>query len=96
METMTLRMDVSKDLFTLLGFSRPQAVAAMQEFSVLGLYRERKVSAGKAAELLGMGLREFVRLLARKGIPYFDYSEEELREEFRTLDEWQRHPGETL
>ena len=40
-----------------------------------------------------MGLirkREFIRLLARKGIPYFDYTVEELEGEFRTVDEWKR------
>ena len=46
-------------------------------------------SSGKAAELLGMTKREFIRLLARKGIPYFDYSPEELAEEFETVEAWE-------
>jgi len=90
METMVLEVAIPKDLFSMLGFSRDSAVEAIKEFSVLGLYLEQRISAGKAAELVGLRKREFVRLLARKGIPYFDYTDEELEEEFRTFDEWQR------
>jgi hypothetical protein len=28
--------------------------------------------------LMGIRKREFIRLLARKGIPYFDYTDEEM------------------
>ncbi len=90
METMVLEVAIPKDLFSILGFSRDRAAEAIKEYSVLGLYLEQTISAGKAAELMGLGKREFVRLLARKGIPYFDYTVEELEEEFRTFDEWQR------
>jgi predicted HTH domain antitoxin len=92
MDTMLLEVTIPKDLFSMLGFSRSEAAEAIKEFSVLGLYLEHKISAGKAAELLGIQKREFVRLLARRGIPYLDYSKEELEEEFRVADEWQ-HTG---
>jgi len=87
-ETMVLEVPLSKDLFSMLGFSRAEAVESLKEFSVLGLYLERKISAGKAAELMGVRKREFIRLLARKGVPYFDFTVEELEREFRTADEW--------
>jgi predicted HTH domain antitoxin len=90
METMTLEIAVPRDLFAMLGFSRYKAVEAIKEFSVLGLYQERRISCGKAAELMGIRKGEFIRLLARKGMPYFDYTEEELEEEFQTFDEWKR------
>lgn len=85
METMVLEVAISKELFSMLGFSKSGAVEAIKEFSVLGLYLERKISAGKAAELMGIRKREFIRLLARKHIPCFDYTDEELEEELRTL-----------
>lgn len=90
METMTLEIAVPQEMLALLGFSKPRVAEAIREFSVLGLYLERRISSGKAAELLGMRKREFIRLLARKGIPYFDYTDEELEEEFRAFDEWKR------
>lgn len=94
METMTLEIAVPKNLFTMLGLSKAQAATAVKEFWVLRLYLERRISAGKAAELLDMTKREFVRLLARWRIPYFDYTDEELEDEFRVLDEWRhQHPN---
>jgi predicted HTH domain antitoxin len=93
METMLLEVTIPKDLFSMLGLSRGEVVAALKEFSVLGLYLEHRISAGKAAELMGIGNREFIRLLARKRIPYFDYTDEELDQEFRSLDDWQPANG---
>ena len=78
MDTTQIEVTIPKDLFAMLGFSKAEAVEALKEFSVLGLYQEHKISAGKAAELMGIGKREFIRLLARKGIPYFDYTDEEM------------------
>jgi len=89
-ETMVVEVTLSKDLYSRLGFSKGEAEEAIKEFSVLGLYMEHKISAGKAAELLGVSKREFIRLMTRKGIPYFDYSDEELEKEFRAADEWKK------
>lgn len=88
MEILTLEVAVPKDLFAALGVSRPQAAEQLKEFSIVGLYREQRISAGKAAELLGLNLGEFVRLLARKEVPYFDYSAEDLATELRTVAAW--------
>jgi len=90
MDTLTLEVTLPSDLFAMLGYSKTRAAEAVREFSVLGLYQERRISTGKAAELLGIGKGEFARLLARKGIVYFDYSQEELADEFQTVDEWKR------
>lgn len=90
METTVLEIVIPKDLFSILGYSKSEAAEAIKEFSVLGLYLERRISSGKAAELLGIRKREFARFLARRKIPYFDYTSEELEEEFHTFDEWKR------
>lgn len=94
-DTMVLEVAIPRDLFAMLGFSRSRVEEAMKEFSVLGLYLERRISAGKAAELMGLGKREFVRLLAQKGVPYFDYTDEELEEEFQTFEDWRRNGSST-
>jgi predicted HTH domain antitoxin len=93
METMVVEVTLSKDLFAMLGYSKSRAEEAIKEFSVLGLYLEQRISVGKAAELLGVRKREFVRLLSRRGIPYLDYTDEELDEEFRAVDEWKSETG---
>jgi predicted HTH domain antitoxin len=46
------------------------------------LYEEGKLSLGQAAELAGFSLRAFIEILGRRHIPIFNYSAEELRQEF--------------
>jgi predicted HTH domain antitoxin len=89
-QTVTLKVGVPREMLTLLGVSRTQAIRAVIEFSALGLYQEKKISSGKAAELLGMTKREFIDLLAQKGIPYFDYSEQDLEEEWQAVNAWKQ------
>ncbi|MEM3088091.1 MAG: UPF0175 family protein [Candidatus Bathyarchaeia archaeon] len=36
---------------------------------VVDLYRKGKVTAGRAAEILGVSLREFLEILEREGVP---------------------------
>lgn len=45
------------------------------------LFEVGKVSLGQAARLTGFSKRTFMELLGRHGVPVFNYSPEELREE---------------
>jgi predicted HTH domain antitoxin len=93
MDMMILEVSMPRDLFAALGFSRKEAAEQLKEFTVLGLYQERRISAGKAAELLELSKLQFVKLLNRKGIAYFDQTEDELADELRAADEWQKKSG---
>jgi len=93
MDTIVLEVPLPKELVSMLGFARAQTVQTIQEFLVIGLYQEGRISSGRAAELLGMSKREFIRLLARKGVPYFAYSSEELAEEFKAVEAWKKEKG---
>jgi hypothetical protein len=55
---------------------------ADRERIVLDLYRDRQISSGKGAALLGMPRVDFIQWTSRLGIPYFRMSEEELKREF--------------
>lgn len=57
----------------------------IKEAAVLELYREGKISSGKAAEILGMDRFEFIRYAGKKGIPYIRITPDELEEEVRLL-----------
>ncbi len=46
------------------------------------LFEEGKLSLGQAAELAGFSLRAFIEILGRRRIPVFNYSSEDLRQEF--------------
>ncbi len=58
----------------------------IKEAAVLELYREGKISSGKAAEILGMERFEFIRYAGMKGIPYIRMTPDELEEEFKLLE----------
>jgi predicted HTH domain antitoxin len=65
---MSKTIQVADELAQLLGPDErlPQAII---EAVVLELFREHRISAGKASELLGLSYREFLDLLQAKGIP---------------------------
>jgi predicted HTH domain antitoxin len=52
----------------------------------LELYREDKVSLGRAAELCGTPLAAFMEFAAKHGVPPLRYSFEDLEEERQTAD----------
>ena len=45
------------------------------------LYETERVSLGQAAKLAGYSKRAFMEILGRQGVPVFNYSPDELREE---------------
>lgn len=58
-----------------------RAVAEHRLERALELYRERRVSLGRAAEEAGVPLRAFLHELNARGIP-FHYTREDLEEDF--------------
>jgi predicted HTH domain antitoxin len=52
----------------------------------LELYREDKVSLGRAAELCQTPLADFLDFAAKHGVPPLRYSRKDLEEERRTTD----------
>ena len=80
-----IRVPFDEELLPLLGDSPEEIERHALEMIVLELYRRHTISAGRAAQLLGMQKFSFIRWTGELGIPYFDLSAEELREELRIL-----------
>lgn len=80
-----IRVRLDADLLPLLGGSPEEIERHALEMIVLELYRRHTISAGRAADLLDMEQLEFIRWTGALGIPYFDPSADELREELRIL-----------
>jgi len=78
------QVNLPEDFSALLG-QNSQAVEAIKEFTILGLYLEGRISASKAAESLNLNLRSFVTLLARKGINYFRPDQQSWMDELKSL-----------
>ena len=62
--------------------------AAATELIVLELYRQRRISGGKAAELLGEPLGSFLQRAAHADIPYFNLTSDELRQEIESAQDF--------
>ncbi len=71
------------------GLSQHEAGAALLRAFVLSLYRRDRISSGKAARLLGVHRLTFIRMLAEEGIPYLDYTTDELEDEITAMRQWQ-------
>ena len=56
---------------------RPQR-KTIQEQTVLRLFEQGEISSGYGAALLGMTRYDFMLLLGKRGIPFFNLTEEEL------------------
>ena len=69
-----------------LGLDREDVQRRVNEWLVLSLFTEGHISSGKSARLLGISRVEFLARLRRWGIPYIDYSEDDLEEEFSAVE----------
>ena len=83
MSQITVQMQVS-DAFRELEYSDEELRQEVPILLVLKRFRQRLISSGKAARILGWSRRDFLDLLSREGIPLFDPSEEELAQEWQT------------
>jgi predicted HTH domain antitoxin len=57
----------------------------INEWIVLSLFIEERISSGKAAQLLNISRVEFLSLLRKYGITYVNYSSDELEEEIAAI-----------
>jgi uncharacterized protein len=83
----TVNILLKEDLAEVLkDLDRPIEESARQ-LIVLELYREHKISIGKAAELLEMDLLDFIRYSSSVGIPYLDLPSAQLDRDFTKADD---------
>ena len=69
------------------GLDQQRIQREVEKWLVLTLFREGKVSSGKASRLLGISHRDFLELLDAEGMAYLDYSTQELEAEFLAVRE---------
>jgi predicted HTH domain antitoxin len=77
----TLAVDLPESVVQLLGSTPQDAARRLAELAFVELFRRGDVSSGWAAEQLGMSKSDFLDLLFSQDVPYFDLSEEELRQQ---------------
>lgn len=78
-----IHISIDEDVAELLGSSPEEIERVALEMIVLGLYRRRDISAGRAAESLGLDWMTFIRWSGELGIPYLDMTPEAWQAEVR-------------
>ena len=73
---------------------KERVIAKAREEAILELFQEKRISSGKGAALLGISRPEFWELLHKRGMPFFDYSEEEWQKEMETVEELKKELSE--
>ena len=81
MSNITINLQLPRDILGTLNIPESQLSSQILELLALELFRQERISSGKAAELLGVSKWDFVQLLAQHRIPYFTQSEDELEAE---------------
>ena len=61
-----------------------EGLAMEKEKKVLKMYKNKKISLAKAAEMLGIDLWQAIDIIKREKM-YLDYSEEELKEDLKGM-----------
>ena len=84
MSKLTVNLQLPRDLLGALDIPEPQLEAHILELVALELFRQERISTGKAAGLLGISKWEFIQLLAQHNILYFNESSAELAAEVAT------------
>lgn len=79
----SLDIKVPDDLLGLLRLSRDELEREIQLLVALELFRERRISAGKAAEIAGQPLADFMTATRQSRVPWVSYTQDELEAELR-------------
>lgn len=84
-DTVQVKLNVPHDLLSTLEVSENELGPQLIKLIALELFREERISSGKAAELLGLSKAEFIDLLDQHGIAYFTETPNELRAQVKTI-----------
>lgn len=81
MNALKIEIDLPRDLLAALNIPESDLRRRAKEWVVLELFQEGEISAGKAAEILGISKARFIDLLDQRKLPYLDATSQELERE---------------
>lgn len=79
-EQIKTEVSLPKDITAIFKLEEKEIPSFIKQTLALELFREKKISLGKAAQIAGLSKEEMMGLLATKKIP-LHYTAEELRED---------------
>ena len=71
---------IDNSILLSLKVSKDEFINEMKLYTAINLYKKRKLSLGKAAQLLNVDRIDFINLLKQEKIPIFDYTNSEIDE----------------
>jgi len=83
-KTLAVSLDFAVDVP--IDIDKQEIQKTLGKLFVLHLFKTGKVSSGKAAEMLGITKREMLEIICSEGIPYYDYDEKEIEQEFEAVE----------
>lgn len=86
MQKAVFEMDIPSQFIPVMGTTKKRLPNRVKELIALELFREGKITTGKAAELVGIHRMEFIHLLAKNDIPFFTQKPEELEDEINLIE----------
>jgi len=81
MDGMKVEIELPRNLLAALKIPESDLGRQAREWVLLELFQEGKISAGKAAEVLGLSKAQFIELLSHRNLPYLDADLKELERE---------------
>lgn len=81
----TVKVEIPSELAVAAGLDAGSLSEETTRLLALELYREDKVSLGRAAELCGTPVEKFMEFASRHNVP-LNYGADELEEDRRTLE----------
>ena len=85
MQNIAMQLDIPEDILLALNESGDEFISQMKLYTAMQLYKEHKLSLGKASELSGLSRENFVETLAEHDIPLINYEIEDLVKEAEHL-----------
>lgn len=78
MDPLKVKVELPRDLLGAFDVPETKLEPHLRQLIAFELFRQDRISSGKAAELLGLSKTAFIQLLAHHNIPYFTDTPEEL------------------
>lgn len=91
MSNLTINLNLPRDFVKALNIPKSQLPQHILELLALDLFRQQRISAGKAAELLSISKHSFIELLAQHQISYFSETPDELTAEVKAVEQLIEH-----
>ncbi|MEQ9552815.1 MAG: UPF0175 family protein [Coleofasciculus sp. G3-WIS-01] len=86
MEELTVRLNLPRNLLGVIDVSETGLENRIRELIAIELFREGRISSGKGGELVGISKWDFIQLLTRYNVPYFNQTPEDLVAEVQLIE----------